>query len=135
MALTIIFCFPRPLITANIYVYDSQQLAAIVTSNDVADKTMSLVSDNISIVTMDKNGLVTDILQSNAKTTATTRESCQKASCTVTVKPCEENIMPVTAAIPVNDFLNSIGACSAISRRGENLQSTIACAKYLGIRW
>lgn len=133
--LTIIVGFPWPLITANIYVYGSPQLAAIVTPNDVADKTVSWVSDNITIATMDKNGMVTGISQGNTKITATTRKSCQKASCTVTVKPCEGNITPVTAAIPVNDFLNSIGVCSTISKRGENLQSTIACAKYLGIRW
>ncbi|MBP7053572.1 MAG: glycosyl hydrolase [Phycisphaerae bacterium] len=35
----------------------------------------------------------------------------------------------------VNDFLRSIGACSAVSRRGENLASTINAARYLGLRW
>ena len=34
-----------------------------------------------------------------------------------------------------NDFLNSIGANSSISRRGESLDKTIECVKYLGIRW
>ncbi len=38
-------------------------------------------------------------------------------------------------AIGVNEFLSSIGACSAISRRGENLASTIDTARYLGLRW
>ena len=41
---------------------------------------------------------------------------------------------PVTA-MPCNDFLNSIGTLSAISVRGESLQGTIDCTKYLGIRW
>ncbi|MGE5295627.1 MAG: glycosyl hydrolase [Solirubrobacterales bacterium] len=40
-----------------------------------------------------------------------------------------------TAAIGVNDFLGSIGACSAVSRRGENLASTIDAVRYLGLRW
>ena len=38
-------------------------------------------------------------------------------------------------AVPANDFLNSIGTISAISRRGENLEKTIDCTKYLGVRW
>lgn len=40
-----------------------------------------------------------------------------------------------TAAVGVNDFLNSLGACSAISRRGETLAKTVDAAKYLGLRW
>ena len=38
-------------------------------------------------------------------------------------------------AIPANDFLNSIGTLSAISVRGENLEKTIECTRYLGVRW
>jgi hypothetical protein len=38
-------------------------------------------------------------------------------------------------AVPAADFLNSLGTMSAISVRGENLPQTIACAKYLGVRW
>lgn len=40
-----------------------------------------------------------------------------------------------TTAIRAGDFLNSIGTQSAISVRGESLQKTIECAKYLGVRW
>lgn len=40
-----------------------------------------------------------------------------------------------TTAIRVTDFLNSIGANSAIDTRGETLPRTIECAKYLGLRW
>lgn len=40
-----------------------------------------------------------------------------------------------TAAISVSDFLDSLGACSAISRRGESLAKTIDAARYLGLRW
>lgn len=38
-------------------------------------------------------------------------------------------------AVAANDFLNSIGTQSAISVRGENLEKTIECSKFLGIRW
>ena len=41
---------------------------------------------------------------------------------------------PVTATA-TNDFLNSIGANSAISARGETLEKTISLVKYTGIRW
>src|SRR5438105_1659086 len=40
----------------------------------------------------------------------------------------------VTAA-RAGDFLNSIGANSAISVRGESLDKTAECARYLGLRW
>lgn len=40
----------------------------------------------------------------------------------------------VTAALAC-DFLGSLGANSAISARGESLQKTIDCARYLGLRW
>jgi hypothetical protein len=40
-----------------------------------------------------------------------------------------------TAALRASDFLNSIGANSAINRRGESLAKTAECATYLGIRW
>lgn len=32
-------------------------------------------------------------------------------------------------------MINSIGVNSAISRRGETLENTIKCSRYLGIRW
>ena len=38
-------------------------------------------------------------------------------------------------AIPANDFLKSIGVNSAISGRGENINSTITCIEYLGARY
>jgi hypothetical protein len=40
-----------------------------------------------------------------------------------------------TTAVRAADFLNSIGANSAINQRGETLQRTIECTKYLGLRW
>ena len=40
-----------------------------------------------------------------------------------------------TTAVRATDFLNSVGVNSAINQRGETLQKTIDCAKYLGVRW
>src|SRR5262249_43659212 len=39
------------------------------------------------------------------------------------------------SAVRANDFLNSIGVNAGISARGESLDKTIDCARYLGIRW
>ena len=38
-------------------------------------------------------------------------------------------------AVPASKFLDSIGANSAIDRRGESLAKSIECTKYLGLRW
>lgn len=40
-----------------------------------------------------------------------------------------------TQAINVDDFLSSLGVNSAIDSRGETIDKTIECIKYLGIRW
>ena len=40
-----------------------------------------------------------------------------------------------TAAVRAEDFLRSIGVCSTVSRRGENLSNTVNAARYLGVRW
>ncbi len=38
-------------------------------------------------------------------------------------------------AAKVSDFLNSLGANSAVSTRGERLADTVKAVKYLGLRW
>jgi lysophospholipase L1-like esterase len=38
-------------------------------------------------------------------------------------------------AARADDFLSSIGVCSAVSRRGESLAKTAETARYLGLRW
>ena len=38
-------------------------------------------------------------------------------------------------AVSAIEFLNSLGAVSSISRRGEKLSGTIDCVKYTGLRW
>ncbi|MCX8157802.1 MAG: glycosyl hydrolase [Verrucomicrobiae bacterium] len=43
--------------------------------------------------------------------------------------------LPGTVAVRAEDFLNSLGLNSAISRRGERLTNTIQAARYLGVRW
>jgi hypothetical protein len=40
-----------------------------------------------------------------------------------------------TVAVRATDFLDSIGANSALDRRGEDIQHTMDCAAYVGIRW
>lgn len=52
----------------------------------------------------------------------------------VGVSPAAHADKPTTAIRAV-DFLNSLGVNSAINYRGETLQKTIDCTKYLGIRW
>ncbi len=38
-------------------------------------------------------------------------------------------------AVPANDFLSTIGVNSAINSRGEYLEKTLDCMKYIGARW
>ena len=38
-------------------------------------------------------------------------------------------------ATPANDFLNSMGVNTSINVRGENIDTTVATVKYLGVRW
>ena len=38
-------------------------------------------------------------------------------------------------AVSVIDFLNSLGAVSSVSRRGETVEGSIACIRYTGLRW
>jgi hypothetical protein len=40
-----------------------------------------------------------------------------------------------TVAVQADDFLSSIGVCSAVSRRGESLARAADAARYLGLRW
>ena len=42
---------------------------------------------------------------------------------------------PAVPALGASQFLDSLGTLSAISVRGETLDKTIECAKYLGVRW
>jgi hypothetical protein len=46
-----------------------------------------------------------------------------------------ESAMAQTTAGSAHDFLSSVGVCSAVSRRGENLADTIHAARFLGLRW
>jgi len=38
-------------------------------------------------------------------------------------------------AVSAADFLNSLGAVSSVSRRGETIEGSIACVRYTGLRW
>src|SRR5688572_29666440 len=44
------------------------------------------------------------------------------------------NLAPTTA-VKAGDFLSSIGANSAVSRRGESLAETVKAVKYIGLGW
>jgi hypothetical protein len=59
---------------------------------------------------------------------------CLLGAATLGLLPTAHADGPTTAVRAV-DFLNSIGANSAINQRGETLQHTIDCTKYLGVRW
>jgi len=43
--------------------------------------------------------------------------------------------MQTVVATPANDFLNSIGAVSSVSRRGETVEGSIESVRYMGMRW
>ena len=38
-------------------------------------------------------------------------------------------------AVSAVDFLNSLGAVSSVSRRGETIEGSIECVRYTGLRW
>ncbi|MDR1886835.1 MAG: glycosyl hydrolase [Prevotellaceae bacterium] len=46
-----------------------------------------------------------------------------------------QNIPQETEAIGAVHFLNSLGAVSSVSRRGETMEGTVRCMKYTGLRW
>ncbi len=50
-------------------------------------------------------------------------------------RPSMAQAQGAATATRATDFLNSIGANSAISKRGETLAHTIECTKYLGLHW
>lgn len=43
--------------------------------------------------------------------------------------------IPKVQAASVADFLNSLGAVSSVSRRGETIEGSIECIRYTGLRW
>lgn len=61
---------------------------------------------------------------------------CRSSLLLVAMLGLPQSVLGVgTTAVRATDFLNSIGANSSISGRGETLARTIECAKYVGIRW
>jgi hypothetical protein len=46
-----------------------------------------------------------------------------------------QNTFHNVQAVSVESFLNSLGAVSSVSRRGETLEGTVQCVKYTGLRW
>jgi len=54
--------------------------------------------------------------------------------CTICINLISQNIVEVQSLSAV-DFLNSMGAVSSVSRRGETLEGSIECIRYTGLRW
>ena len=114
--------------SAAITVNGTQQLAATISPGDATNKTVTWSSSAESVASVSTGGLVTGIAVGSAIITARPQADHNTASCKIAV-------IGASTAVNANDFLNSIGANSAISRRGESLQNTINSTKYLGIRW
>ncbi|MDR1518327.1 MAG: glycosyl hydrolase [Dysgonamonadaceae bacterium] len=55
---------------------------------------------------------------------------CSSCSSTKTFSDEEGRV-----AVGATTFLNSIGAVSSVSRRGETIEGSIECVKYTGLRW
>lgn len=60
--------------------------------------------------------------------------SLLSALCLLCVNVIAQDVAKVQAT-SVNDFLNSLGAVSSISRRGETVEGSIECIRYTGLRW
>ena len=54
--------------------------------------------------------------------------------CAVCGSMIAQDIVKVQAVSAV-DFLNSLGAVSSVSRRGETVEGSIECIRYTGLRW
>jgi hypothetical protein len=52
-----------------------------------------------------------------------------------TLKQAQSQDPEGVRAVAVSKFLNSLGAVSSISRRGETIEGSIKCMKYTGLRW
>lgn len=105
----------------------SKKLIAVVAPDNATNKLITWRSNNTNIARVNMHGVVTGV---NAGTTSieAVNQSGQKATSTVIVRNGGN-------ATPVLTFLNSIGANTAINVRGENLEQTIKCVDYLGLRF
>ena len=64
---------------------ETLQLTATVTPSDASNKNVTWSSENLSIATVDSNGLVTAVGAGNTTITVTTEDGGKTASCSVTV--------------------------------------------------
>ncbi len=78
--------------TTTIKVGGTETLTATVEPANATNKAVTWSSDNISVATVDANGLVTAVAEGSATITVTTEDGSKTASCTVTV---------TTATVPV----------------------------------
>ena len=78
--------------TTTIKVGGTETLTATVEPANATNQAVTWSSDNISVATVDANGLVTAVAEGSATITVTTEDGSKTASCTVTV---------TTATVPV----------------------------------
>lgn len=118
--------------TAGIIQDERLNLVAVYAPSYATDKFATWSSSDPKVATVNALGQVTGVAAGKAVITATVREGGPTSACTVNVKA-----VPGTGVIAVRagTFLDSIGANTAISNRGETLTKTIECVKYLGLRW
>lgn len=72
---------------------ETYQLTATVTPDNAADKSVVWNSDNESVATVDKNGLITAVSFGSATITVKSTDGGYAASCTVTVEPRKFNVI------------------------------------------
>ena len=68
-----------------IYTNGTIQLTAIIEPNDATNKNVTWSSSNLSVATVDSNGLVTAVAPGNTTITVTTEDGVKTASCSLTV--------------------------------------------------
>jgi hypothetical protein len=83
--------------TLNMNRYASSQLTAILTPEDVSNKTVLWSSSNTSIATVSSTGLVTALAPGNVTITATTQSGNLTATCNVTISDLSYTALSGTA--------------------------------------
>ena len=80
--------------TTTLTVGGTETLTATVRPDDATDKSVTWLSDNTNVATVDTNGLVTAVGVGTANITVTSNsDSTKNASCSVTVNPATYNVL------------------------------------------
>lgn len=118
--------------SASIAQGDRLNLWAAYVPGHATDTFVTWSSSDPAVATVNPLGQVVAVSGGSAVITAVHEGGTLKSACTVTVAPVPGS---GTIAVRASRFLDSIGANTAINDRGEELAKTIACVKYLGLRW